>query len=361
MKPSLRQLRFRLCQFSKPRHGKWWGAAALPIAIEIAWTAYAVAQPVPPWTLLDSPSTDQPICVADELNANINPGAFIVAANININDVNKGNVVCHILNPDGATLALPDPGWKLVFDHAIPPVFSTPVACAHANGEFYLFGRRTDGSILTTKTVNQPLGGWKWEDWSLLPGGATTDRPLAATSDGIDVFLFRKDPIDKRLYQNVLPQGGAWSGWSPVDPQFTTDNGPSATMARTQNDHRVLYLFAVKAGDMQIYVNSRDLDKTTVWSGWRPVPGAMTVEEPVGAASEGDHIWLVARAVGGAVKSNRFTLMTTTDLVVGIREEDHWRGWSVLPGNGETQATPFVERNTVFIVNGGRVFVQQLR
>ncbi|GAC1409515.1 MAG: hypothetical protein NVSMB64_18320 [Candidatus Velthaea sp.] len=140
-----------------------------------------------------------------------------------------------------------------------------------------------------------------------------------------------------------------------------TDSGMAATVLREQNGSQDIFLFARGRDDRLIYVNSRNTN-TAKWSGWRLVPGGLTVYEPVAATSFGSNMWAFAVKPGavyaGSIMSNRFSIPSRAAIASGASIDNAWSGWTQVAGTETTVHSPAAAVRNVFMVTGGKVYVQ---
>jgi hypothetical protein len=104
-----------------------------------------------------------------------------------------------------------------------------------------LYMTKQSSSICTLTNSN-------WSGWKEVYGSGTTDQALAATSDGIELYLYMKGMND-RVYINTCFQE-QWSGWKEVYGSGTTDRALAA-LARGSAPQ---YLF-MKGMNDRVYVN----------------------------------------------------------------------------------------------------------
>jgi hypothetical protein len=157
------------------------------------------------------------------------------------------------------------------------------------NNELRLFIRGTDNRIYE----NVLTQGGVWTGWWEVPdyGKLTLSGP-AATVLGNKLYLFVRGAYD-RIYQNVLTPGVSWTGWSEVPGNGLTPSGPAATV----HDNKLHLL--ITGYDDRIYQNVLAPGLGTTW--WWEVPDSpLTPSEPRAISYDGGlHIFV--RDNGGRI------------------------------------------------------------
>jgi len=136
-----------------------------------------------------------------------------------------------------------------------------PAAVSLGPGNVQLFARGADGQIL-----HRQLSGGAWSNWAAVPGLQADSGP-AATVFGTTIYLFTRG-TDGALWQNVLPQGGAWSGWSSLGGGLASGPG-----AGTRLNSGTVDVF-VRGTDNALY--HRALPPGQSWTPWETLGGNLT-------------------------------------------------------------------------------------
>lgn len=165
------------------------------------------------------------------------------------------------------------------------------------------------------------------DSWSEVPGGGTTNAPLAAEifpdNNNIRLYLFMKGDND-HIYKNEMLISGQgakdiWYGWSEVPGGGTTD---AALAAAYSYYNHYFYLF-MKGMNNHIYLNN--VSANGKWSGWSEVPGGGTTNAPLAAECH-DNPYLFMKGMNNRIYLNK------------MDENGTWSGWSEVPGGGTTNA-----------------------
>jgi hypothetical protein len=162
-----------------------------------------------------------------------------------------------------------------------------------------------------------------WTNWSVVPGGATTDHSPAVVADTSgNLHLLVKGINDRRIYMNNM--WGAtqvWTGWAEVPPgALTTNHALAAAMHNT-----VLYAFAIRDDGAIVY--------TRLFDGggpWTEVPGGARTDAAVAATTANGRLVL-------ATKDVQDKQIYLNELAPGARS---WSGWYVVPGGVRTDTSP---------------------
>lgn len=166
-----------------------------------------------------------------------------------------------------------------------------------------------------------------WNDWSQVPGNLITDAKLAASADKPGTLhIFAKRASDGRVYMQSLQQAsGAWStDWIEVPGGFMTQHSLAAALHEFN-----VHIFAV--GDHGRIFHKRVFvgDGPLLPESWQEVPGNMFTDAAVTAATGTGRLVLCAKGLDNQLYAN--------ELAVG---EGSWSGWSLIPGGGHTNAGP---------------------
>jgi hypothetical protein len=153
------------------------------------------------------------------------------------------------------------------------------------------------------------------QTWTEIPGGGTTNLPVAATTFGDKIYLFAIGGQDHAHYINSF-DGTSWAGWVRHPSGGTTATADTTTVFRDK-----LYLFAIGGNDHKHYVNSFD---GSSWAGWSEVPGGGTTLQRDAAAVLRDKLYLFA--VGANDHHHYMNAFDGTS----------WTGWELVPGGGTT-------------------------
>jgi hypothetical protein len=165
-----------------------------------------------------------------------------------------------------------------------------------------------------------------WTDWVEVPGAGTTDlAPNASVDASGNLHLFAHGIRDRRVYvQSLSGTTEQWgTGWVEVPGGLTTSHSFASALHETN-----LHLFAVR--DDGVVVHKRAFVGTGPLSNepWVPLPGLQT-DAAVAAAVGAGRLVVCAKAADGQLHIN--------ELAVGERS---WSGWSLVPGDGHTNANP---------------------
>ncbi|RKQ92017.1 hypothetical protein C8N24_1856 [Solirubrobacter pauli] len=136
-----------------------------------------------------------------------------------------------------------------------------PAAVSLGAGNVQLFARSADGQIL-----HRQLSAGAWSSWAAVPGLQAESGPAAAVF-GTTIYLFARG-ADGAVWQNILPLGGAWSGWESLGGQATSAPGASTRVGNGTVD-----LF-VRGTDNGLY--HRALVPGQGWTPWEALGGNLT-------------------------------------------------------------------------------------
>lgn len=161
-----------------------------------------------------------------------------------------------------------------------------PAAVSLAAGNVHLFARAADGQIL-----HRQLNGSAWSSWAAVPG-LTADSGPSATVFGTTIYLFTRG-TDGALWQNILPLGGAWSGWSSLGGGLA-----SAPAAGTRRNSGTVDVF-VRGTDNGMY--HRALPPGQSWTPWEALGGNLTSAPAAIGFSTSGSIDAFVRAAAGNV------------------------------------------------------------
>jgi len=187
-----------------------------------------------------------------------------------------------------------------------------------------------------------------WTQWSVVPGGGTTDRaPAVAMDASANLHLLAKGINDLGIYMNNMSGTTRdWTGWAEVPPGGLTTNHALALALHDQ----VLYAFAVRDDGAVMYkrlfIGSGDLLNEP----WTEVPGGGRTDAAVAATTSNGRLVLSVKGIHQQIYLN--------ELAPGGRS---WSGWVVIPGDGRTNTAPalasFQDELYVFIrqLTSGRI------
>jgi TIR domain len=167
-----------------------------------------------------------------------------------------------------------------------------------------------------------------WANWSVVPGGRTTDRaPAAATDFSGNLHLLVKGIGDSRIYiNNMWGVTREWTGWEEVPPGgLTTNHALAAAML-----DRVLYAFAVRDDGAIMYKHLYEGSGPLLNNPWTEVPGGARTDAAVAATTANGRLVLS----GKGIQDQQIYL---NELAPGGRS---WSGWYVVPGGRRTDAGP---------------------
>jgi len=198
------------------------------------------------------------------------------------------------------------------------------------NGRVFLFaaGNGQDQEIYVNSA---PADTTDFVGWGAV--GGTTDVPLAATSSNNQLYLFRKEITEHKIYVAVAPPGAAFGAWTEVG------GATSAPLAATTFNN-LLFAFANSDGTSTPYVNSEGVDHP--WVGWGGVGGSLVA--PPAATAFDNKLYLFALSPGGSQVYYNVALPGQA-----------FRGWDAIPSTlpgGATVQPPIA--TTTF---NGRVYV----
>lgn len=207
-----------------------------------------------------------------------------------------------------------------------------------------------------------------WADWTVVPGGFSTDRAPAAGADALgDVLVFSKNQSNRQIYLNNLsrnrqlpdgvqallppdPDGTVreWGGWQRDPEPIVTPY----SLTCTRHNNR-LYAFAVRndGNILQKYYLGDESDLAI--QPWETIPGGLLSNSNVSSATVNGR--LVVSALGQDQK------LYFNELAPGGRS---WSGWGQIPGGGATNLPPtvatFQDELYIFIreTGTGRVLVK---
>jgi hypothetical protein len=168
-----------------------------------------------------------------------------------------------------------------------------------------------------------------WTDWSVVPGGVTTDaKPNACVDSSGNLHLFVKASNDRRIYmQSMWGNTEAWTGWVEVTPVGQTTHH-SLGSALHENS---LHVFAVRDDGhilhKRVFIGAGPLTNEP----WVEVPGGFVTDAAVSAAVATGRLVLCAKGTDNQLYIN--------ELACGGRS---WGDWSLVPGGGHTNANPLV-------------------
>jgi hypothetical protein len=183
-----------------------------------------------------------------------------------------------------------------------------------------------------------------WSEWTVVPGGFSTDRAPAAAADAAgDIAVFSKSASSREVFSNSLERLSAaassglapdpdgrereWRGWRR-DPQRIVT--PHALACALHNAR--MYAFAVRAeGNILHKFSIGDEDEQSVQP-WAEVPGGMTSVTNVASATVNGR--LVLCALGQQDQT-----IHLNELAPGGR---YWSGWYPIPGGGGSDVAPAV-------------------
>jgi hypothetical protein len=167
----------------------------------------------------------------------------------------------------------------------------------------------------------------QWTGWSAVPGASTTDaRPDSSIDASGNLHLFAKGTIDRRIYmQSMWGNTEQWTGWVEIPPGGMTTRHPLASALHETS----LHVFAVRDDGQivhkRVFIGNGPLTNEP----WTAIPGGLVTDAAVAAAVGTGRLVLCAKGVDNQLHVN--------ELAVGGRS---WSGWSLVPGDGHTNAGP---------------------
>jgi len=183
--------------------------------------------------------------------------------------------------------------------------------------------------LLLTASISTVQAG-QWSGWSVIPGGGTTDRTVAALYVGQGALhVYSKGINDRAIYENLYATSlSQWStnGWQPIAGSFQTSQSPAAVHTGFGT-----HIFAQGAADQKVYVNVQaESARYTYGSfqGWQEVPGGGQTDQALAAAEGGTKamVYLFMKGLDGHVYVN------ARDWVPA----QSWSGWQEVPGGATT-------------------------
>jgi len=168
-----------------------------------------------------------------------------------------------------------------------------------------------------------------WTDWSVVPGGVTTDaKPNACVDSSGNLHLFVKGSNDRLIYmQSMSGNTEVWTGWVEITPIGQTTHHSLASALHENS----LHVFAVRDDGhivhKRVFIGAGALTNEP----WIEVPGGFVTDAAVSAAVATGRLVLCAKGTDNQLYIN--------ELACGGRS---WGDWSLAPGGGHTDANPTV-------------------
>jgi hypothetical protein len=169
-----------------------------------------------------------------------------------------------------------------------------------------------------------------WTQWTMIPGGGTTDRAPAACVDASgNLHLLAKGITNPRVYMNNMwGTTRVWTGWAEVPPSGLTT---SHALAMALHDN-VLYAFAVRDDGAILYKRLFVGGGGLLNEPWTEVTGGGRTGAAVSAITSNGRLVLSAK---GILDQQVYL----NELSPGGRS---WSGWYLVPGGRQTNTSPAV-------------------
>jgi hypothetical protein len=183
------------------------------------------------------------------------------------------------------------------------------------NGNGYLVVRGGDNRIYY-RIYNSSSD--SWEDWNVVPDGATCDSPASAMYSGQLYFVVRGMDGQSIWFGFVNLTDHSFSGWELLSG--ATPSAPTLTLYGSK------LILVVRGFTNMIYYRSYDTI-FDAWSDWIEVLDGTTCDSPAAAVLSTD-LHLVARGFSTTDASSNNTLWYGT---VNL-DDDSFSGWTLLDG-----------------------------
>lgn len=158
-----------------------------------------------------------------------------------------------------------------------------------------------------------------WDDWRVIPEGATCDSPAAAVYSSKLHFVVRGMDRQSLWFGWVNLTDYSFSGWQSISG--ATQSAPTLV------NYDSKLVLVVRGLDNSIYHRLYDC-VSGVWEGWSVLPNGSTIDSPAAAVLEGV-LHIVVRGADGYSVWHSSVNMTTSD----------FSGWELIGGATESKPT----------------------
>jgi hypothetical protein len=173
------------------------------------------------------------------------------------------------------------------------------------SGNIWLFVRDSVKGNLYADEL--PGGSGTWTGMSVNLGGNLPDNVSVVVGGGGFIHLAGVGN-DGRLYNDSLPPGGSWGGWTELSGADVT-----GVPAITQDLGGTVHIFARQSTNGAM-VTSTEAAGTTTWSSWSSIAGIWS-NDPFTLTGDGGDVWVLAAG-------------HTTDLYEDqLSTSGTWSGW----------------------------------